>query len=403
MFCKHLKRFIEVTLKFIDHSIDANKRADNLYHAYNLMTIESETKVSISYLSEMLEGQVAVLSSGYLSSEAALNVLDSLKNSKLFRQDQYSYILYPNKDLSKFLEKNTISNEVVNKSELLTNLIAANNTQIIKKDCNGNYHFNGNFKNAADLEIALESLASTTFAVQVEKERKQVLQIFETIFNHKSFTGRSGTFYGYEGLGSIYWHMVSKLQLAVQECCLKAVEEKASNEVIGRLLEHYYEINEGIGVHKSPELYGAFPTDPYSHTPAGKGAQQPGMTGQVKEDILSRFGELGVFVKDGKLNFNPCLLRKNEFLTEEKTFNYVDVNYNSKSIELNSNSICFTYCQIPVIYVISNQKSVQIKYNNGTNATFDGLIIDDKTSGQIFGRTAEIDHIIVAVVASELK
>ena len=24
--------------------------------------------------------------------------------------------------------------------------------------------------------------------------------------------------------------------------------------------------------------------------PAGKGAQQPGMTGQVKEDILSRFG-----------------------------------------------------------------------------------------------------------------
>ena len=62
------------------------------------------------------------------------------------------------------------------------------------------------------------------------------------------------------------------------------------------LLEHYYEINEGIGVHKSPALYGAFPTDPYSHTPAGKGAQQPGMTGQVKEDILSRFGELGVFV-----------------------------------------------------------------------------------------------------------
>ena len=46
-------------------------------------------------------------------------------------------------------------------------------------------------------------------------------------------------------------------------------------------------------------LYGAFPTDPYSHTPAGKGAQQPGMTGQVKEDVISRFGELGVEVKNG--------------------------------------------------------------------------------------------------------
>ena len=137
-----------------------------------------------------------------------------------------------------------------------------------------------------------------------------LLQTFEEVFNHKAFTGRSGTFYGYEGLGSIYWHMVSKLQLAVLECCFNAINTNESDDIVGRLLEHYYEINEGIGVHKSPKLYGAFPTDPYSHTPEGKGAQQPGMTGQVKEDILSRIGELGVFVDEGQIMFHPCLLRK---------------------------------------------------------------------------------------------
>jgi hypothetical protein len=398
-----LKRFIEISLKFIDHSIDANKRADNLYHAYNLMTVENASEVSVAHLSEMLEGQVAVLSSGYLSSKEALNVLDGLKNSKLFRKDQYSYILYPNKELPKFLEKNIISSEIVAKSELLTDLIAANNTQIIKKDCNGEFHFNGNFKNAADLEVALQSLSKTTFATQVQNEQKSILQAFETIFNHKSFTGRSGTFYGYEGLGSIYWHMVSKLQLAAQECCLKAVEENESAEVIGRLLEHYYEINEGIGVHKSPALYGAFPTDPYSHTPAGKGAQQPGMTGQVKEDILSRFGEIGVFVKDGKLYFNPCLLRKNEFLLEPKTFKYVDINYNSKSIDLKPNSICLTYCQIPIVYTISNQKSIEILFNDYKKVHFESLMIDYDTSKQIFKRTGAIKQINVSVLASELK
>ena len=57
------------------------------------MTVENDKEVSISYLSEMLEGQVAVLSSGYLSSKEALNVLDGLKSSALFRQDQYSYLL----------------------------------------------------------------------------------------------------------------------------------------------------------------------------------------------------------------------------------------------------------------------------------------------------------------------
>ena len=240
------------------------------------MTVESSKKVSVAYLSEMLEGQVAVLSSGYLSSKAALAVLDGLKNSKLFREDQYSYILYPNKNLPGFIAKNRITDQQVASSKLLKKLVVDDNTQIIEKDVKGHYHFNGNFRNANDLSKALTELSGTSYAKAAKKDSNLVLRIFEEVFNHKAFTGRSGTFFGYEGLGSIYWHMVSKLLLAVQECCLKAVEDKESEEVIGRLLEHYYEINAGIGVHKSPQLYGAFPTDPYSHTPAGRGAQQPG-------------------------------------------------------------------------------------------------------------------------------
>jgi hypothetical protein len=399
-----LKTFTQVCLDFIDHSIHANKRADNLYHAYNLMTIKNDNEISISYLSEMLEGQVAVLSSGHLTSKEALEVLDGLKNSKLFRPDQYSYLLYPNKELPKFLEKNNISKEIVAQSELLTQLSAKNNNQIIKLDCDGGYHFNGNFNNAKDLKAALEQLKNQKeYQSLVEKDSDKIIEIFENVFNHKAFTGRSGTFYGYEGLGSIYWHMVSKLQLAVQECCLKATEDKESPEVIGRLLEHYYEINAGIGVHKSPALYGAFPTDPYSHTPAGKGAQQPGMTGQVKEDILSRFGELGVFVKNGSLYFNPCLLRKDEFLSNSKPFNYVDVHFNHKSIELEKNSLGFTYCQIPVVYKIGNTNSVAIVYNDATVKNLDVLNLGAKISQQVFGRSAEINQIRVTVLESELK
>lgn len=399
-----LKNFTKVSLKFIEHSIEANKRADSLYHAYNLMTIESNNSISISYLSEMLEGQVAVLSSGYLSSTENLKVLDALKASKLFRHDQYSYLLYPNKELPKFLEKNTISKEAVAKSELLQNLLANKNAQIINQDVLGNYHFNGNFHNANDLKNALaEVKQNTTFKALVEKEENVVLEIFEEIFNHKAFTGRSGTFYGYEGLGSIYWHMVSKLQLAVQECCLKAIEENESPEVIGRLLEHYYEINEGIGVHKSPTLYGAFPTDAYSHTPAGKGAQQPGMTGQVKEDILSRFGELGVFIKDGVLHFNPCLLRKDEFLTQPKTFNYVNVHFEHKTIELKENSLAFTFCQIPVVYQLSDNSNIEIFDNQGNSKIINQLTLDAKTSQDVFSRNGVIEKLIVNVIATNLK
>jgi len=397
-----LKSFVEIGTKYLEHSIRANRRSDSLYHAYNLMTI-NEDAVSISYLSEMLEGQVAVLSSGYLLSERALEILDALKQSALFRDDQYSYLLYPNKELPKFINRNTIPKELVLKSSLLQKLAVDENSQIIEEDVNGDVHFNGNFKNANDLKVALNVMSNSSYKQLVNSEYKLILDIFEKVFNHKSFTGRSGTFYGYEGLGSIYWHMVSKLLLAVQECCLKAIKNKENQEVIGRLLEHYYEIHAGIGIHKSPKLYGAFPTDPYSHTPSGKGAQQPGMTGQVKEDIINRFGELGVFVTKGQLQFYPCLLRRREFLKEEKTYQYVDVQQDHKTLELSANSLAFTYCQVPVIYELANDNSIEIFTNNNSSGTLNSLVVDEQTSDKIFKRTGEVTLIKVSIEQSILK
>ncbi len=400
---QEIENFIALTLQYVSHTIIANKRSDNMYHAYNLMTVEKNSEISLSHLEVMLEGQVAVLSSGFLSAKDALVLLNALKKSKLFREDQYSYLLYPNKELPRFTEKNNIPKEAVKHSKLLQKLLDAGNTSIIKKDNNNAYHFNGNFNNANSLETALNNLEETTYASLVAQEKEQLLKLFETVFNHKAFTGRSGTFFGYEGLGSIYWHMVSKLQLAVLETCYNAIENNENESTIGKLLEHYYEINEGIGVHKSPKLYGAFPTDPYSHTPAGKGAQQPGMTGQVKEDILSRIGELGVVVKNGTIVFDPCMLRKNEFLKTPKTFSYITLTQEEATLQLAKNSLVFTYCQIPIVYTISSKNSIKIEYENDKTEKIDGLILEKTISSKIFQREHTIKTIHVNVTEDILK
>ena len=397
-----LQDFVQVCLDFAEHSIRANRRPDNLYHAYNLMTVH-EDGISCSRLSEMLEGQVAVLSSGFLRPEEALEVLDALKKSALFREDQYSYILYPNKDLPGFLQKNTIPAPDVLSSELLRTLVAAGNTQFVEQDVQGRFHFNGNFRNAKDLGTALDALSDSGYKDLVARERELVLGIFENMFRHKAFTGRSGTFFAYEGLGSIYWHMVSKLLLAVQECCQKAIEEGAGAVVTGRLLEHFYEIEAGIGVHKSPELYGAFPTDPYSHTPLHRGAQQPGMTGQVKEDFLARFGELGVVVRAGRLSFNPCLLRKGEFLKGTQSVEYVDVRGVRTPLLLEPGTLCFTCCQIPVVYRIQEEERLELVFADGRMAVSDTLELDEATSRQVFQRNGAIRQILVSVRATMLR
>ena len=275
--------------------------------------------------------------------------------------------------------------------------------EIIERDVNGEYHFNGNFKNANDVADALEKLSNTKYSGLLASETPKVLQAFEDVFNHKAFTGRSGTFYGYEGLGSIYWHMVSKLLLAVQESCLQAISNGEDEVMVGHLLEHFYEINEGIGVHKSPELYGAFPTDPYSHTPGGKGAQQPGMTGQVKEDVISRFGELGVFVKHGKLYFNPCLLRKEEFVSKETNFEFLSISKENDSIKIPINALAFTYCQVPIVYNISDKDSLKVTFSDGKSKIIDSLMIDSETSDKIFKRTGEVIQIQAYINSLHLK
>ncbi|MGN8225100.1 hypothetical protein [Gracilimonas sp. BCB1] len=399
---KDISDFISTSLAYLEHTIEANEREDGLYHAYNLMSMDEEG-ISISYLEEMLEGQVAALSSGYLSGEDAARLLDALRNSALYREDQQSYLLYPNKDLPGFLERNNIPEESFKKSKLLMKLVEDDDRQIINKDVKGGYHFNGNFKNARDLNSAFENLKSSKYGSLAEKDEQLVLSIFEEVFNHKAFTGRSGTFFAYEGLGSIYWHMVSKLHLAVYEVCEKAHSEEASERTRQQLGQHFDEIGKGIGIHKSPEQYGAFPTDPYSHTPWHRGAQQPGMTGQVKEDILVRIGELGINIRDGMLGFDPFLLKEDEFISGESTFEAITTENAKNLIELPEKSLAFTYCQVPVVYSISDSESIHIEFNDGSRKNYESLKLDKETSGKIFGRNGEIRQVSVNLNKNQLR
>jgi len=385
--------FFNLLLEFIDHSIRANRRDDHLYHAYNLITISDET-IRIRYLYEMLEGQVAMLSCGLLSAEESVDLLNALRQSRLYREDQSTYLLYPDRRLPRFTEKNNIPQTEFERSELLQELIRQGNTEIVVQDAVGGVHFNSDFRNAALLKKRLKKLPEK-YQPLVDRESGLIAEIYELIFDHQSFTGRSGTFFKYEGLGSTYWHMVSKLALAAQECYFRAVKEKAGDKTIQQIKQHYYEIKEGIGVHKSPDLYGGFPTDPYSHTPGHTGVQQPGMTGQVKEDILARFGELGLSVHDGKIHFNGSLFSTVELLKEPESFHYYDVSNVRRTLHLESQSLAFTFCQVPVVCHPSDEETIILSDQNSGVTRLKSLVLDESISHSLFNREGKYTRIDV--------
>ena len=136
----------------------------------------------------------------------------------MYREDQNSYMLYPNRQLAGFLEKNNIDEQEVNSSRLLKRLLDEGNNELISRDSLGKYHFHGSFHNVKQVHDVLQTLTAVkAYSALVQEEGSQIEILFENTFNHQSFTGRSGTFFAFEGLGSIYWHMVSKLLLSVQE------------------------------------------------------------------------------------------------------------------------------------------------------------------------------------------
>jgi hypothetical protein len=224
-----------------------------------------------------------------------------------------------------------------------------------------------------------------------------VLSIFEAVFRHAEFTGRSGRMVGYEGLGCIYWHMVAKLLLATQECALAADED--GHPQAKALSAAYLRVRAGLCFNKTPSEYGAFPMDPYSHTPPFAGAQQPGMTGQVKEVVLTRFAELGVRVERGRVRFAPRLLQRRELLEAPDTFRYLALDGTFRTLPLARGELAFTYCQVPIVYRLGECPSLSV-VREGRTLMLDGTdALGVDMSAELFARSGAISLIKVTIPA----
>ncbi|HSN82407.1 MAG TPA: hypothetical protein VLS88_07520, partial [Polyangiales bacterium] len=389
-------------LAAIDHSIQQNRREDGLYHAYNLIVIESEA-IEVERLYAMLEGQVAVLGSGAISAAQAAEVLEALFESDLYRDDVRTFMLYPDRSLPRFLEKNRIPAERFESIPLLEKMLERGDDSIVLRDEDGCYRFNADLRNQRDLIARLDDLAPV-YGDEARRARRSLLELYEQVFNHRAFTGRSGTMFGYEGLGSVYWHMVSKLLLVAQETFFVALTEGADQQTCHRLGRLYYRVREGLGFNRTPGEFGAFPTDPYSNTPKHAGAQQPGMTGLVKEEVLARFGELGVRVGEGQVTLDPALLRAREFLANPRPFRFLDVEGHWQELPVPESGLAFTWCQVPFVYHLddSAEPAIAVTQDDGSKQTLAGLTLPPELSTEIFQRSGRIRQIDLVIGRSRL-
>jgi hypothetical protein len=109
--------------------------------------------------------------------------------------------------------------------------------------------------------------------------------------------------------------------------------------------------------------------------------QQPGMTGQVKEDIISRFFELGIRVEKGRLSIFPGWIDLSEFR---------HLNVNGVVPQLS-----FTYCTVPFIYLSDGREGIEVVYQDGNLEQESGYSLSLLQSQAIFRRDNMLKKVVV--------
>lgn len=396
---RDIRSLIDTALAAIDVTMHANRRGDGLFHSYNLLEITGNT-AAVHHLELMLEGQVAAIGSGALTPAETARIATAMRASPLFRDDQQSYMLYPDREIRPFLERNTLPADWAERIPGLASAARSGDRSLIRIDASGSAHFHPDLANVRDLRTVLDDpTAPEPLRTARAADRQAALDLWEDVFHHRAFTGRSGAMFAFEGLGSIYWHMVAKLLLAVAEAYQTAVGAAAPAAETNALAIAYDDIRAGLGFTKDARTYGAFPSDPYSHTPRHAGAQQPGMTGQVKEEILTRMGELGVIVRNGRISFRPTLLKPHEFTTAPHRFHCITLDGRETAWNLPAGTLAFTYCQTPVCYEAAGggPPAILLERADGRTEEIPGDTLSAVDSAALFRRENRIRRIRVRV------
>jgi hypothetical protein len=125
------------------------------------------------------------------------------------------------------------------------------------------------------------------------------------------------------------------------------------------------------------------------------GAQQPGMTGVVKEEILTRLGELGVRVNAGSVRFELGLLRAREFIAESRPFRFLDVDGQWQELTVPGRGLAFTWCQVPMVYRVDESAgpTVTVTRNSGERQALPALALPAEMAQEIFRRSGRIRKI----------
>ena len=101
-----------------------------------------------------------------------------------------------------------------------------------------------------------------------------------------------------------------------------------------------------------------------------------------------------MYAQGGKLFFDPSMVRTEEYLEDQKEFEFYDVENKKQTLTIPKHALCFTYCQVPIVYHSqSNANGIELVRSNGEQKKIDQHHLDEVDAANLFSRNGKISQI----------
>jgi hypothetical protein len=84
-------------------------------------------------------------------------------------------------------------------------------------------------------------------------------------------------------------------------------------------------------------------------------------------------------------------------LSSPEALDCYDVAGKPQTLMLEENTLGFTFCQVPIVYRISEEPKLTLALSDGTIRDLEGLVLDESSSREIFRRSGKIQRLDVSL------
>jgi len=95
------------------------------------------------------------------------------------------------------------------------------------------------------------------------------------------------------------------------------------------------------------------------------------------------------------------LLPADEILDDGGRFAYVDVSGEERSLPLPPRSLAFTFCQVPVVYIVGAAEAALLIHRGNEVETVAGDRLPAAAAAAVFSRTGEVTRLDVLLPGDE--